>query len=172
MIILLLLLLILSLAAFYDYKKGKIPNYLIVIGAIGGVFRLIILQDVFAIVGYTPGIILPLALFYPVYKIGGMGAGDLKIFSMLGIYFSFLPLCFCIFISMFLAALLSLVKMNYHHSFLERMEYLCLYLKKIITTGRLENYHESDLEKQERERIKVRLAVPILLAVLVTGGII
>ena len=89
MIILLLLLLILSLAAFYDYKKGKIPNYLIVIGAIGGVFRLIILQDVFAIVGYTPGIILPLVLFYPVYKIGGMGAGDLKIFSMLGIYFSF-----------------------------------------------------------------------------------
>ncbi len=170
--VLLFLLLILSLAAFSDYKKGRIPNYLIFIGAIAGIFRLIILKDIFALAGHIPGILLPIVLFYPVYKIGGMGAGDLKVFSMIGIYFSFLPLCFCIFVSMFLGAFLSLIKMNYHQNFFERMEYLFSYLKKIGTTGKIEPYHEAEAFTEGREKIKIRLAVPILLAVLVTGGIV
>ena len=71
---LVILFVILLLATFWDYKHGKIPNYLILIGIVFGMIRLMVREDIFDIVKYIPGIILPIFLFYPVYKVGGIGA--------------------------------------------------------------------------------------------------
>lgn len=96
--ILVFLLVILSLATVWDYKSGKIPNYLVIAGMGLGIVNILINENITVIFKYIPGIIFPILLFYPVYKIGGIGAGDLKLLSMLGFYFSFMEMTFCIFI--------------------------------------------------------------------------
>lgn len=168
--ILVFLLVILSLATVWDYKSGKIPNYLVIAGIGLGIVNILINENITVIFKYIPGIIFPILLFYPVYKIGGIGAGDLKLLSMLGFYFSFMEMTFCIFISIFLGALLSLIKMAYYHNFWERLEYLFSYLRGIIFSGKI-RYYDSTEGKEVLKKTKVHLACPILLGVLVTGGI-
>ena len=168
--ILVLLLVILSLATFWDYKQGRIPNIIIAVGIGLGIVNLLLDENLSAIIKHLPGIVGPIVLFYPVYKVGGIGAGDLKLLSMLGFYFSFMEMMFCIFISIFLAALLSLIKMTYHQNFLERIKYFFSYFQEVITTGNLKYYYEEETEEIIK-RTKIHLACPILLAVLVMGGI-
>lgn len=137
-----------------------------------GMIRLIIKEDFFHIAGYLPGILLPIVLLYPVYKVGGIGAGDIKLFSVLGFYFPFMQSLFCIFISLFLAAFLSLIKMTYYHNFTERMEYLLSYIKESITLGRFQYYHNNLSAGNKTEKTQIHLAAPIFISVLVMGGVI
>ena len=169
---LVILFVILLLATFWDYKHGKIPNYLILTGIVFGMIRLMVREDIFDIVKYIPGIILPIFLFYPVYKVGGIGAGDIKLFSVLGFYFPFMQSMFCIFTSLFLAALLSLIKMAYYQNFTERIEYLISYIKDSIILGKFHYYHKDSSTYSKTERSQIHLAFPIFLGVLVAGGII
>ena len=90
--ILVVLVLLLSAAAVSDFYRGKIPNILIVIGCCYGMVRLLYHQD---ILRALPGIIFPVTVLFPLYKIGTIGAGDIKLLSMLGFYFSFMETLFC-----------------------------------------------------------------------------
>ena len=78
--ILIVLVLVLLLASLWDLKKGKIPNMLIVTGALYGLLRVFYYQTFFR---HIPGIIIPILIFYPLYKIGTIGAGDIKLFSVI-----------------------------------------------------------------------------------------
>ena len=170
--ILAILFVILLLASLWDYKYGKIPNYLILTGMVLGAIRLMAREDIYDILKYILGIILPVFLFYPVYKVGGIGAGDIKLFSVLGFYFPFMQSMFCIFTSLFLAAFLSLIKMAYCQNFTERMEYLISYIRDSIILGKFHYYHKDSSIQGKTERNQIHLAFPIFLGVLVTGGII
>lgn len=170
--ILAILFIILLSASLWDYKHGKIPNHLILIGMAAGIMRLIVKEDLFDILAYLPGIILPVILFYPAYKVGGIGAGDLKLFSVLGFYFPFMQSMLCIFTSLFLAALLSLVKMTYYQNLTERMEYLFSYLKESILSGKFQYYYKDQENGKSSKRAQIHLAAPIFVAALLMGGVI
>ena len=60
--------------------------------------------------------------------------------------------------------------MTYHQNFLERIKYFFSYFQEVITTGNLKYYYEEETEEIIK-RTKIHLACPILLAVLVMGGI-
>ena len=81
--ILIILVLLSGLAAVLDFCKGKIPNVLILTGCSYGLFRIIYHQEVLK---FVPGILFPLIILFPLYKIGVLGAGDIKLFSMIGFY--------------------------------------------------------------------------------------
>ena len=85
--ILIVLVLLLLLAAVWDYYRGKIPNALVLIGCGYGTIRLLLLGE---ILRFIPGIVSPVIVLFPLYKIGVLGAGDIKLFSVLGFYFPFM----------------------------------------------------------------------------------
>ena len=77
---LIFLVIILSVAVFTDFKSGKIPNILILVGSITGI-----------IAGQPPGdyllrAVLIILLLFPFYLIKALGAGDIKCFSMIALY--------------------------------------------------------------------------------------
>ena len=71
------------LAALFDIKERRIPNWVILIGLIGGLV-LSALQDgmqlIFSVVSFFVGIV---ALLIP-FAFGWMGAGDVKLFAAIG----------------------------------------------------------------------------------------
>lgn len=68
-------LLILSMAAFYDTKTGKIPNLLILAGAFPGGFL--------AGPSFLPRFLLGLVLLWPFFGLRFFGAGDIKLCALL-----------------------------------------------------------------------------------------
>lgn len=135
MILIIVCLFILLLIAVYtDYRYGKIPNTLILTGFLIGILWLVFQEIIFGgqeksltesvlrllqiLIGKIPCVLIPFLFFYPFFSLGVLGAGDVKLFSMMGIYFSFYPLIINIFLAFLAAAILAVMKMLMQKSFL------------------------------------------------------
>lgn len=98
-----LMLLLLTLV-FTDWKKGKIPNVLIIIGSMAGIF---FSKDL------STGIIqaiLVLIFFFPFYLLRAFGAGDIKCIAMIGLYLQPDIFLKAILYTFLVAAAISLIK--------------------------------------------------------------
>ena len=169
--ILIVLLLVLFLASFWDSKKGKIPNLLLAIGAVYGLLRVFYYQN---FLSHIPSIILPVVILYPLYKIGTIGAGDIKLFSVMGLYLSFMENLYCMFMAFVVGALWSLLVMKEKGNLTDRFSYLASYLKESYLNGKFEYYYQDEqgnvLSGIEREKSQIHLAIPILISVIIHFG--
>ena len=169
--ILIVLVLLLFVAAILDFYRGKISNILILIGCCYGMVRLFYYQDFFKAL---PGILFPVIILFPFYKIGTIGAGDIKLLSMLGFYFGFMETIFCVLLSFVLGALVSVISFIRYENFIERMTYLFAYLKECFRVGHLRYYYLDSKGKQisysTENKSKIHLAIPIFFSVLLHVG--
>lgn len=169
--ILVVLVLLLFFAAILDFYRGKIPNILVLAGGCYGVIRLLYYQDIFR---HIPGILFPLAVLFPLYKIGVIGAGDIKLFSLLGFYFTFMETLFCIFTAFVIGAVISVLSFIRYENFTERMMYLFSYLKECFSLGHFHYYYLDSKEKQSSDiketQSKIHMAIPIFISVLFQIG--
>ena len=74
----------LILICLYDYRYGRIPNKLLGLLFIAGICMRVAGGGVWEVVTYIARGLVTGAAFYPVYKIGALGAGDVKLLAMLG----------------------------------------------------------------------------------------
>lgn len=172
--ILIILVLLSLLAAVMDFYEGKIPNLLILTGCCYGLIRMIYYHDVLKSI---PGILFPIIVLFPIYKIGVIGAGDIKLFSMIGFYFTFMETLFCIFTSFVLGAVFSAISIVRHENFLERMTYLFSYIKECFFKGHFlyyySNLNDNSAMQTGEGKTKINLAIPICLSVLLhVGGVL
>lgn len=170
--ILIVLIALLFIAAILDFYKGKIPNALVLSGCCYGLVRL--LKDG-NVINYIPGILFSIIMFFPFYRIGVIGAGDIKLLSMLGFYFSFSELIFCVFASFAIGALVSIISFIRYDNFFERMSYLFSYLNECFRVGYFQYYYLNSKEeayKDKKSLSKIHFAFPIFISVLLhIGGV-
>jgi prepilin peptidase CpaA len=87
---------LLSIAVWYDVRTRKIPNRLVFFGTLIGVALNIFLpagtgifSDPPGALGFLPsliGVAVGLATLIPMYALGAMGAGDVKLMAMVGAF--------------------------------------------------------------------------------------
>jgi len=126
---------------------------------------------------HIPGIVFPLIVLFPLYKIGVIGAGDIKLFSMLGFYFTFMETIFCIFAAFVLGAVVSVLSFIRYDYFFERMTYLFSYLKECLSLGHFRYYYLDSKGKRisnlKENQSKIHFAIPIFISVLLrVGGVL
>ena len=165
------MLLLLLLAALADLKTDRIPNGLIVLGMILGLSNSLRMDRILWNVG---SMLLAFLLLYPLFKIGALGAGDVKLFIMIGSFYETGEVLMILTAAFVIAGGLSFVKLLNEHNGRERMQYLLSYISEIMQTKQWRLYGE-DL-KQDYQRYchnKIHFAVPVLFGVaLKVGGII
>lgn len=165
------LLLLLLLSAFADLKTDRIPNGFILIGIlIGFCGSLCAGRNILEISG---SVSLAFLLLYPLYKIGALGAGDVKLFIMIGSFCQALELLFILAGAFVIGAVFSLVKLLVEHNGRERFYYFFSYLSEVMRSGHWKIYGE-DLVKDYHayRRNKIHFAVPILFsAAMRIGGL-
>lgn len=168
----LLLLLLLCLAALTDLKTDHIPNGLIVIGIIIGVSgslwcRMDLLQP-------AVSMFLAFALMYPLFKIGALGAGDVKLFIMVGSFVEVQEFIVILVSAFMIGAVFSLFKLLVEHNGRERVGYFLSYLSEVARARQWKIYGEYMVQDYKLYRKnKIHFTVPVLFAaVLRMGGII
>ena len=114
-----------------------------------------------------PVMVIPFLCFYPIYKIGAIGAGDVKLYCLLGCYLSLKNVFWIIFLSLCIAAFLSLIKMCYLKIFFSRMQYFLEYSFRCISNQTMYPYY-SELNKTEQSTIT--LALPIFIGSIIIIG--
>jgi prepilin peptidase CpaA len=83
-----ILMLLLTVAAISDYRVHRIPNWLVLSGAVFGViYNTALAPSPYANILFPlAGLGLGLLLFLPLYLIRAMGAGDVKLLAMVGAF--------------------------------------------------------------------------------------
>lgn len=157
---------ILGVAALVDILHYKIPNLCIVAGMAAGLYMTYMSYHIAGIWQVVIQIIVVFAVFYPFYLFHGLGAGDVKLFMLLGCYMDKGQLWNCIAISMLFAGIVALIKIIRFRENRENLLYLGRYIRKVLYTGTFDEY-----EVRKYPLNTVRLSVPTLCSVLLlTGG--
>lgn len=161
--------LLLATACGFDYRKRRIPNSLVIVIAVVGMafrFRKDGAEGVPFYIGEAAAIT---ALLYSLFKIGVVGAGDVKLFGTAAGYFPFGKIFLFSFISLLIAAIISLIKLLVNKNFTERLGIFFSYLKDIAEKGTLQCYPATGREKKSAS---VCLSGPVLLSLLFyLGGV-
>lgn len=158
---------ILAAACGYDYRDKRIPNYLVLLAAFLGVGWQSWDAGFSGALSYLGQAMLVMALLYPFFKIGGLGAGDVKLLGVTAGYLPFGKVLVFLFCSLLIAAMISVVKMWKDHIFRERMRYLSAYLEQVVRTGRWKFY-----QAECKFSMGIRMSGPVFISVLLyLGGV-
>ena len=113
---------LLTVAVIQDFKKTRVSNRLILIGLLFAVCFRILGDGAEHIIWILPNIIFPVIVLYLFYLMGALGAGDIKLFSLIGGFVNFKELVECICISIIIGAVAGLIKLLYSGIFLEQIK--------------------------------------------------
>jgi hypothetical protein len=146
-----------------DYLRGIIPNEIILVMCAAGVTDSFLNGGMINVLYFVIKAVVVTALLYPVFRIGAVGAGDVK---LIGICSGFISkdsiLCF-LFFSMLIAAVFSIIKICIKGNFRERFTYLGNYVSEIIKNGRVKRYCENN---EELRTAGVCLSGPVMCSML------
>lgn len=168
-----LLILLLIAAVIMDYKYDRIPNVIIVFGLATGLFFRFRETGWHGIFSAGVVILISFCILYPLFCIGGIGAGDVKMLLMTGSFVSVDKQLHVMMFSFIIGALLSIEKMISEDNFKERMQYLFSYLMDVLRTGQWKLYGENPgMDSHKYKSNKIHFALPIFLSVMLgLGGI-
>ena len=160
---------LLTAACGYDYRRKKIPNFLIAFMAVIGVGWRFWESGIYGALSYFGETVLIMSLLYPFFKIGSIGAGDVKLLGVSAGYLPFSKILIFLFISLLISAMFSLLKMWKESNIRERLRYLTAYLADVAKSGRWKLYLENETEKRA---VGICLSGPVLMSILLyLGGV-
>lgn len=121
---------IILLGVFQDIKSFKIRNYTILIGLTTGIlFNLneVGLKEIYI---FLIAMIIPVIILFPLFLFKVLGAGDIKLFSVVGCYLGISTVIQVIIISFFAGAILSVLYIIKTKSLYKRISHFKKYISK------------------------------------------
>lgn len=157
----------LSAACYFDYRYARIPNWLILGVGCAGLLRTLSEEGIPGMGRYLVVGVMVAALLYPVFKIGCMGAGDVKLFGVCAGYLPGGKALYFLFFSLLFSAISSIFHFIRRSDAKERFEYLIDYLRQVAGSGSWQLYFHSE---GEYRAAGVCLAGPMLISILLYAG--
>ena len=158
-------------AIFMDLRHYRIPNACIIVGIAAGLILACMSYSMSGLLRATGTAAVIFLAFYPFYLLGALGAGDVKLFMMVGCYSCHMGtdgIIHYMLVTMMAAAVISIIKMIAYAESRERLTYLLQYLRKAAMTGSVDTYQVDITQK----RCVVRLSIPAFFSlVLMCAGV-
>lgn len=111
------LLAILLSAVVSDFRGYRISNRLIALGLFSGLIFRILGEGSIGIVHFMVNISIPVILLYLLFQLRALGAGDIKLFSVVGGFLDIKQLFAVMITAFFAAAIIGLIKLLYQRIF-------------------------------------------------------
>lgn len=159
----------LTAACWMDYRKKRIPNLLITAMFLYGMIWRFFREGAGGVAAFVAQAMAVICLFYALFRLGALGAGDIKLFGVTAGFLPFKKILTFLFISLLFAAIISLLKLWKKKYFWERLQYFAGYLVDVCKSGRWRLYLESG---EENPDVGICLSGPILFSLLLyLGGV-
>ena len=149
------------LAVGMDLKSMRISNRLILIGLGISLIRRFFYAGVPGILTGIFLIFIPVIFLYLLFLAGALGAGDIKLFSVIGGFVTLEELLSCIFFSFIFAAIFSLGKLLWHRRLFSSVRRVLSYVND-LRLGRFSSYEVGE------EDHYMHFSVAILLGLIVS----
>lgn len=155
---------IVVVAVVQDLQSMKISNRLILVGLVLSLMFGIILGRTSRILHILGNMSFPVIVLYLLYLAGVLGAGDIKLFSVIGGFTNLNTLIHCMMAAFVAGAVIAVVKMLYNRNFGASLMRAFLYLQGLLR-GEVRSYREMREEKNV-----MHFSVAILIGLLIAKG--
>lgn len=154
-------------AAVWDIRKGKVPNILIAVGVGIACWFQLAESGMPGFWRFLGGSTLPLLLLAVLFYFRMLGAGDIKLFCVIGGFLGVKKLLSCMAVSFLMGAVISLILLIRRRILRERLLYFFAYIGSFYRTGKCVPYRDG-MEK----RAEFCFTIPVFLSVLLyIGGV-
>lgn len=128
------LIVILVLGAFIiDVKTCRIPNQLVIGGVVAGILYHLWSNGLTGIIQAGTGMLIGFGIVFILYLVGGMGAGDVKLFAAIGALGGSQYVVACIIYSILCGGVIGLFILLYRQEFILRLKNILYYIFCIFT---------------------------------------
>lgn len=158
---------LLLFACCFDYSRRRIPNLLLLGTLAIGLWEAFRGGGGSSVLLFLARMAMVMLALYPLFRVGAVGAGDVKLLGVCAGYFPGDKILFFLFYSMLLSAAFSLMKLWREKNARERFAYLGEYLAEVLRTGNLRLYFEN---QKELRAAGICLSGPILVSALMYWG--
>lgn len=172
MCISILLFMVLVVAAVTDVYFDKVYNEWILFAILTGLSYAVWKGGTSGLILALISMSVPICLLYPLFMIGCLGAGDIKLLAAVGCFLPIKETVACLMMSFLTGAFFSLLKMIAEKNFLSRMSYFLSYVCDVARSGEWKLYEEDIKDVRNRRKGKIHFALSVLLGVaFYKGGI-
>lgn len=152
-------------AVVMDVRFGRIPNWLIVAGlGIGWCIQLA-QHGACGCFLFLGGAGVPVVVCFGLFYFRMIGAGDIKLFAVIGGTTGVVNVITCMFVSVFAGGALAVVLMVRRREVLERLQYFHNYCMEYWMTGEWKPYIN-----EETKSGRMYFSIPIMIGVLCYAG--
>ena len=156
-------------AMVMDLLEERVANTWLLFSLLAGFFLRWIMEGRTGLLLGVQGMALPLLLLFPLFLLKMLGAGDIKLLSVLGILLGREKILSCVCCAFITGAVLSLFLMLKRRILLERIRYFCSYLRELPAGKERKPYRKAGEKRPEH----IHFTVPVCISlVLCTGGVI
>ena len=159
------LLVILVAAVVQDFMYMKISNRLILMGILFSLAFGLTMGGPKQIICMLVNLSFPVIVLYLFYLLGVLGAGDIKLFSIIGGFTNFKLLTGCMFYSFVAAAVIAVGKMLYNRNLRISVFKAGIFFRSIPREG-LVSYHREWAERRNLMHFSVPILIGYMVAVL------
>ena len=135
------LILISVLSVISDFRGKRIPNYLICSGWAVGLLYQIVLKGLSGLYFFLFGSLVPIFILFVLFIFRMLGAGDIKLLSVLGGFLGSNATFVCIILSFLFEALIAIIKFAVNRNLLSRLQYLAEYFKELFLEKKIKPYY-------------------------------
>lgn len=159
----------LLMAMVMDICCYRVKNIMIIWGFLIGTGILIYEDGIKALAGGILSLLVLFIGFIPVFALQVIGAADVKLFLLLGLFTGIRPALYCITISFLIGAIYSLIQMLYYKNLFQRLSYFYEYFKAALSTNQFQPYHK----QQPDQKAVIHFTIPIFISFCIywIGGI-
>lgn len=137
------ILVLLLLAAGSDMILWKVKNGIILAGLVIGSYYMLREQNY---INCLLGALLPVLIFWPLFSIRAIGAGDIKLLSILGLFQGFAWLPTFLVKALLVGAILSMIQMICYRSLKSRFQYFFHYVTTLYMTRKPVRYYDASVD--------------------------
>lgn len=165
-----ILFVVLAVAAVMDLLFDRIYNEWILIAIAAGLSYAAWQRGGYGILSAVIAMSVPVMLLYPLFRIGALGAGDVKLLAAAGCFLTVKETVMCLGISLFFGAVFSLFKMLAERDFIQRMKYLLSYIFDVFRSGEWKFYRQDAEDRKKRREGKIHFSLPVLIGIVIYKG--
>lgn len=141
-----------------DIRCSKVSNFLIMLGYSISLFYQCIFQRNF--IFWVQGILLPIILLFFLFYFKMLGAGDIKLLSVLGGFIGWKGCFVILMLSIGYSAIWSLVKMLYYNNLKDRFLYFSHYVYCLL-------HHYSRMPYRQKELVHCSYTIQFSVAIFI-----
>ena len=153
-----IILVILLSAVLSDLKTWKIRNEIIFCGFATSIYFMF--QEG-TYVNSLFGALIPIIILWPLFYTRTLGAGDIKLFSVLGSFYGYKVIPSFIIVAFFCGAIISIIQIVRLNNLKIRLQYFFCYSSNFIKTKKLTKYYNA---KQDGREPVIHFSLAILMA--------